>query len=124
MFGSVINKARPRFRRPFWIKRLEQPMKLRRWPEPSPLSMLLWKAGALGIPVGLCIGFVAMGFTEVLIATEGWPSGPSLAYGVALAGFGVVAFMAMISLMNWFTKRAEARHVLVDLETEAAAARD
>ena len=101
MFGSVINKSRPWVRRPFWIKRLEKPMTLRRCNE-------------LMLGAGIAIGVFFMAAAFGVIEEE-----PSLSRGAFMDSIGLLA----IAYLVWaIRKKIEARYSLVDTAAESEVA--
>ena len=102
MFGSVINKSRPWVRRPFWIKRLEKPMTLRRSNE------LMFLAG---VAMGLFFIAAVLGVIEICTVSGLSSEVSSLATGMATGS--ILAWAAHREL-----QKIEARYALVDTAAE------
>ena len=109
MFGSVINKTRPWVRRPFWIKRLEKPVTLRRCNE----FML-----AAGMAIGVFLMAAALGGIEILAAVGFLNEGPSLAHGAFMGSIGLLAITFLLWAVHRELKMIEARYTLVDKVAE------
>ena len=113
MFGSVINKSRPWVRRPFWIKRLEKPMTLRRYNE------IMF---AVGIGMGVFFMAATLGAIEIVASVGFLNEGPSLAHGAFLSSIGVLAMAYLAWAIHREAKKIHTRYALVDTAAEAEVA--